>query len=46
MFFFDRLFGRRRPEAAQAPMAEWRAKAETRQAALAALAELAGKIGG
>lgn len=34
------------PEAAQAPMAEWRAKAETRQAALAALAELAGKIGG
>ena len=34
------------PEAAQAPMAEWRAKAETRQAALATLAELAGKIGG
>ena len=34
------------PEAAQAPMAEWRAKAETRQAALVALAELAGKIGG
>lgn len=34
------------PEAAQAPMADWRAKAEIRQAALAALAELAGKIGG
>ena len=34
------------PEAAQAAMAEWRAKAEIRQAALVALAELAGKIGG
>lgn len=34
------------PEAAQAPMAEWRARVQIRQAALAALAEMAGKIGG
>lgn len=34
------------PEVAQTALAEWRTKAETRQAALVALAELAGKIGG